>query len=64
MQLWSQIDKKMAYFVNKMTLKKSLKNKKTKKAEKILRNESKTNVIDILSHNLPNQRPYFQNSFS
>ena len=55
----------MAYFVNKMTLKKNLKkNKKTKKAEKILRNESKTNIMDILSLFPPNQRPYFQNSFS
>ena len=64
MQLWSQIGRKVAIFVYKMTLKKSSKNKKNQKAEKILRNKSETNIIDLLSHFLPNQRPHFQNSSS
>ena len=51
----------MADFAPQITLKKVL---KTKKAEKILRNESETNIMDILGHFLPNQRPHFQNSFS
>ena len=55
----------MANFVHKMTLKKKFKKrKKNQKAEKILRNESETNIMDILSHFSPNQRPHFQNSFS
>ena len=39
------------------------KQNKNKKADKILRNESETNVMDILSQFLPNQIPHFQNSF-
>ena len=35
-----------------------------KKAEKILRNESETNIKNILSNFLPNQRPHFKNNFS
>ena len=46
-----------------MTLKKSSKNKKYKKAEKILRNKSENNIMDLSSHFSPNQRPYFQNTF-
>ena len=52
----------MVNFVHKMPLKKKLKKKKN--TEKIVRNESETNIIDILSHFVPNQRPHFQNSFS
>ena len=47
-----------------MTLKKSSKNKNKKEAEKILRNKSETNIMDILSPFLPNQRPHAHNSFS
>ena len=65
MQFWSQIGRKMVNSVCKMTLKKKLKkNKKNKKAEKILRNESETNIMDLLSKFSPNQRTHFQNSFS
>ena len=45
----------------------TLKETKTKtkiKAEKIMRKESETNIIDIISNFLHNQRPHFQNSFS
>ena len=51
----------MAYFVHKMTWEKKFKKQKKlkKKAEKILCNESETNIMDILSHLSPNQRPYF-----
>ena len=56
---------KMANFVHKMSLKKSSKNRRKKRRrKKILRNESKTNIMDILSDLTPNQRPDFQNSFS
>ena len=41
LQLWSQIGQKMAKSASKMTLKKTFKKQKLKKAEKILRNESK-----------------------
>ena len=34
LQLWSQIDQKMAYFVNEITLKKKFKKQKNKKNEK------------------------------
>ena len=51
----SQIGQQMADFVHKMTLKIKLK----KKNEKILRNESETNITDILS-----QKANFQKSFS
>ena len=54
----------MAYFVQKMTLKKKSKNKNNKKAEKILRNGSEINIMDILNHFTPNQRPYFKTVFS
>ena len=66
LQLWSQIGQKVANYVYKMTLKKKVQThtKKIKKAEKILRNESETNVMDLLSNFSPNQRPHFQNSFS
>ena len=62
LQLWSQIGQTVAYFVYKMTLKKKFL-KKFKKNIYILRNESETNIMDLLSHFLPNQRPHFQNSF-
>ena len=64
MQLKPQIGQQMADFVHKMTLKKNSKNNKTKKAEKISRNKSETNITDILGHFSPNQKPDFQNSFS
>ena len=65
LQLGSQIDQKVTNFVYKITLKKKFKKqKKITKAEKILRNESETNIMDLLSHFPPNQRPHFQNSFS
>ena len=41
LQLWSQIGQKVANSVSKMILKNKFKKQKTKKAEKILRNESK-----------------------
>ena len=47
-----------------MTLTKKFKKLKNQKAENILRNETETNIMDILSHISPNQRPDFQNSFS
>ena len=49
-------------FENKVQ--KTKKKNTKKKVEKILRNESKTNIMDILSHFLHYQRPHFQNSFS
>ena len=55
----------MAYFVHKTMLEKKIqKTRKQKKTEKILRNESETNIMDILSYFLSNQKPHFQNSFS
>ena len=60
----SQIGQEMAESTNKMTLKKVQKTKTSKKRKILLRNESKTNIMDILSHILPNQRPHFQYSFS
>ena len=63
-QLWLQIGQNMANSVYKMTLKKKFKKQNKKKTEKILRKESKTNIMDLLGHFSPNQRPDFQNSFS
>ena len=63
LQLWSQIGQKVANSVYKMTLKKKVQKTKNKKKQKILRNKSKTNIMDLLSDFLPNQRPHFPNSF-
>ena len=48
-----------------MTLKKEIK-KQTKNKQKKMKKycESETNIMDILGHFTPNQRAYFQNSFS
>ena len=55
----------MANFVHTMTLKKNSTTKKQKETEEEkMRNKSETNIMDLLSHFLPNQRPHFQNSFS
>ena len=63
--MWSQIGQKVPNSVSKMTLKKKFKKqKKLKKGEKILRNKSETNIMDLFSNFSPNQRPHFQNSFS
>ena len=53
----------LAKFVNKMTLKTKFKKNKIKKLKKILRNKSKTNIMDILSHFTHNQRPPFKTVF-
>ena len=44
--------------------KKKFKNKKIKKKKTWQRNESETNIMDILSYISSNQRPYYKNSFS
>ena len=50
----SQIGHKMAESAHKTTLKKKVQKTKTSKKRKILlRNESKTNIMDILSHIFP-----------
>ena len=66
MQLWSQIDKKNGLLCQGNDFKfffQKPKKKEKKNAEKILRTESKTNIMDISSPFSPNQRPHFQNSF-
>ena len=62
LQLLSQIGQKVANSVLKVTLKKIQKTEKNN--EKILCNKSETNIMDLLGHFLPNQRPHFKNSFS
>ena len=53
----------MAKLAHEMTLIKKFK-KEIKKLKILLRNESKTNIMDILGLILINQRPHIQKSFS